>query len=109
MTSATSTATGESGKGILRDFNAPPGRGPRRDACLSAAKHLPDRSRRVRLASASEVTLCGQRLRYLPHGQRPKDAPHQPGFSILRAGGPELVALAEQVERIVIEIDIGGI
>ena len=68
-----------------------------------------DRSRRVRLASASEVTLCGQRLRYLPHGQRPKDAPHQPGFSILRAGGPELVALAEQVERIDIEIDIGGI
>src|SRR5215467_9464471 len=66
MTSATSTATGESGKGILRDFNAPPGRGPRRDACLSAAKHLPDRSRRVRLASASEMTLCGQRLRYLP-------------------------------------------
>src|SRR6516162_780047 len=66
MTSATSTATGESGKGILRDFNAPPGRRPRRDACLTAAKHLPDRSRRVRLASASEVTLCGQRLRYLP-------------------------------------------
>src|SRR5262249_54333670 len=31
-----STATGESGKGILRDFNAPPGRGPRRAACLSA-------------------------------------------------------------------------
>src|SRR5262245_19839412 len=62
MTSATSTATGESGKGILRDFNAPPGRGPRRDACLSPA----DRSRRVRLASASEMTLCGQRLRYLP-------------------------------------------
>src|SRR6516165_3607230 len=66
MTSATSTATGESGKGILRDFNAPPGRRPRRDACLTAAKHLPDRSRRVRLASASEMTLCGQRLRYLP-------------------------------------------
>src|SRR6266436_6759604 len=61
-----STATGESGKGILRDFNAPPGRGPRRDAYLSAAKHLPDRSRRVRLSSASEMTLCGQRLRYLP-------------------------------------------
>ena len=27
-----STATGESGKGILRDFNAPPGRGLRRDS-----------------------------------------------------------------------------
>src|SRR5262245_13574816 len=61
-----STATGESGKGILRDFNAPPGRGPRRDACLSASQHLLHRRRRVRLASASEVTLCGQRLRYLP-------------------------------------------
>src|SRR5215472_3421873 len=35
MTSA-STAAGESGKGILRDFNAPPGRRPRRAACLSA-------------------------------------------------------------------------
>src|SRR5262249_16005127 len=53
-------------KGILRDFNAPPGRGPRRDACLSASQHLLHRRRRVRLASASEVTLCGQRLRYLP-------------------------------------------
>ena len=40
-------------------------------------------------------------------GRAPKDAAHQPGFSILRAGAG--VALAEQVERIDIEIDIGGI
>src|SRR5262249_19535355 len=39
--------------------------GPRR-ACLSASQHLLHRSRRVRLASASEVTLRGKRLRDLP-------------------------------------------
>jgi len=57
-----STATGESGKGILCDFNAPPGRRPRRDACLSASKHLLHRSRRVRLASAREVILIPSAL-----------------------------------------------
>src|SRR5262245_64310263 len=61
-----STATGESGKAILRDFNAPPGRGPRRDACLSASQHLLHRSRSVGPAAASEVPLRGERLRYLP-------------------------------------------
>src|SRR5262249_30543353 len=33
---------------------------------LSASKHLLHRSRRVRLASAREVTFRGERLRYLP-------------------------------------------
>src|SRR5499426_1254916 len=53
-------------EGILRDFNAPPGRGPRRDACLSASQHLLHRSRSVGPAAASEVPLRGERLRYLP-------------------------------------------
>jgi hypothetical protein len=34
--------------------------------CLSASQHLLHRSRSVRLASASEVTLCGEHFRYLP-------------------------------------------